>query len=171
MKHPIVYSALYASILSIIAKMSYFIWLAPSEDWSMYTRFFYLLCFLAALFFGLRTWKLQQGQGDFAGDMKTSMKIASIYALVISSFTWLYYKWIDPSYFEGRRAEAISSAASSGADETQLENVTNTVAFIFDPFTHATITLFGYIAIGLFYSIVVVLLFRARPRAFGLPRQ
>ena len=174
MKNPITNSALYAAALSIIAKMVYHILLAPDASFDMYTRFFYLLCFLAALFFGLRSWKLASERTPFTEDVKAGMKIASIYALVIGPFTWVYYKWINPAYFTERinaRVEAARTAIESGqvkSEDVSLEQVEQTASFIFDPFTHSSLTLFGFLVLGFFYTLIIVMLFRWRPKAFGL---
>ncbi len=168
MKHPIQNTALIAAFVSIIGKMVYHIFFLASEDFDTYSRFFYLLCFLAALFIGLRAWKIQHQGSPFTDDVKSGLKIASIYAIIISAFTYAYYAFINPSYFETKISEAVVAAEEAGLTEKNLENVQNTTSFIFDAFTHSTLTLFGYITMGLFYTIVLVLLFRYRPKAFGI---
>ena len=95
-------------------------------------------------------------------------KIASIYALVISAFTWLYYAVINPDYFANKISGAVKEAEALNMPVEDVDQVRNTVEFIFDAFTHSTITLFGYIAIGFFYTIILVMLFRSRPKAFGI---
>lgn len=168
MNKPIQNYALIAALFSILGKMTYHLFFLAEEDFDMYSRFFYLLCFLAALFIGLRAWKIQHPGSLFTEDVKSGLKIASIYAMVISAFTYAYYSWINPAYFEGKIATATAAAEESGIPVEQLENVKNTTAFIFDAFTHSTLTLFGYISIGLFYTLILVLLFRYRPKAFGI---
>lgn len=154
--------------------MLYFLFLAPDDAFDMYVRFFYLLCFLAALFFGVRSWKIQRGPTPFTDDIKSGMKIASIYALVVSAFTWLYYAKINPAYFQARiaeRVEAAKAAIESAADkagEIDLSQVEQTAGFIFNAFTHASLTLFGLMALGFFYTIIIVMLFRWKPRPFGI---
>lgn len=168
MKNPIVNISITAAMASIIGKMLYFIFLAPDETYDMFTRFFYLLCFLVALFVGLRIWKLNNRQAPFTDDVKNGMKIVSIYALIISSFTFLFYKFINPAYFAGKIQKAMDAVANSGSGEAEIEQVKNTASFVFNAFTHSTLTLFGLMVIGFFYTLVIALLFRYRPKAFGL---
>ena len=87
MKNPIQNTALIAAFASIIGKMVYHLFFLDTPDFDTYSRFFYLFCFLAALLVGLRSWKIQHPGSPFTEDIKSGMKIASIYALVISAFT------------------------------------------------------------------------------------
>lgn len=155
--------ALPAALVAIILKMSYFIWLAPDESWDMYVRFGYLLVFLLALFLGLRDFKSTNKRSDFAKDVKEGMKVTSVFSIIVSSFTWLYYKWINPAYFENRIAELNSIPLM---EEKQAENVKNTAEFIFNAFTHSTITLFGLMVLGFVYTLVLVMIMRAKPEVF-----
>jgi len=165
-KNPIANAAVIAALISIIGKMCYYHFLAPNEDFDMYTRFFYLFCFLAALLFGLREWKAQNRQSDFTTDVKTSMKITSVYALILSAFTYAYYKWINPAYFVEKIESRTAAVAETGADPEVIAQQTKLAETFFDAFTHSTITLFGILVIGFFYSIVLVMLFRSKASAF-----
>jgi len=168
MKNPIVNISVTAAMASIIGKMLYFIFLAPDESFDMYTRFFYLLCFLIALLIGLRIWKKDNMNIAFTEDVKTGMKVVSIYAIIISAFTFIYYKYINPGYFAQKIQAAVDAVASSGSPEADLEQVSDTASFVFNAFTHSTLTLFGLMVIGFFYTLVLTLLFRYKPKAFGL---
>jgi hypothetical protein len=175
MQSPITYSALLAASLSIIAKMLYFLFFTGDEDMDMYVRFFYLFCFLAALFLGIRKWKTIHGTAPFTEDIKAGMKIASIYALVISGFTWLYYGKIDQAYFKSKIEERVTAAkdalvaGDANTTNVDLEQIEQTASFIFNASTHASLTLFGLLVIGFFYTVVISLIFRWRPNIFGLP--
>ncbi len=144
-----------AFILSVVAKLGYFYFMVEDEDIDVGVRFAYLLFFLIALVVGLATWKQSNPRSKFTEDVKTGMKIASVYAILLSAFTWIYYSWINPAYFAGKINEAVGAAS-----EETLEQVQSTASFIFDPFTHSTITLFGTVVIGFFYVLVLTLLLR-----------
>lgn len=88
------------------------------------------------------------------------MKVTSVFALIIAAFTYVYYAFIHPSYFENMRATRIAAAP-----EAQVEAITSNVEFIFSPFIHSTITLMGLMVIGFFYTIILVLILRAVPRS------
>lgn len=160
---PIANNAITAGLVSIIFKMIYFIWFYPNDILDNYVRFAYLLVFLLALFFGLRNWKSNNEGSSLVSDIKSGLKIASIYAIILSAFTYIYYKLINPAYFEERIAKALQLASESGED---LSKVRDTASFIFDAFFHSTITLFGLIAIGFFYTVVLVALFRTKPEFY-----
>lgn len=165
MKNPIQNFAITAAVSSVLLKMLYYIQFYPNDDFDMYVRFAYLLFFLLALFLGLRAWKKKNDPSDFPTDMKSGMKIASIYAIIVSAFTYVYYKFINPNYFEFKIAERMKAAADSGED-VDLDKIKETASFIFDAFIHSTITLFGLIAIGLFYCIIIVAILRFKPEIY-----
>lgn len=144
--------------------MSYFLWLYPNDDWDMYVRFGYLLFFLLALFLGLKSYKGKYPTADLTSDVKTGMKTTSIFALIISSFTWVYYKFVNPAYF-ANKIEDVKIAAQQSEEAT--ENAINTAEFIFNAFIHSTITLFGMMVIGFFYTLILVLIMRAKPAFFN----
>lgn len=155
--------ALAAAALALAAKLIYFFAFAPNEEFDLYVRFFYLLALLLALFFGLRLYKSLNRESSFAGDVKTGMKIASVFALIVSAFTWTYYKLINPGFFAERIQRAVGAVQTG--DPGQAENVRKTAEFIFNPFTHSTITLFGLMVLGLFYTLILVLIFRSNAGA------
>tara|TARA_B100000902_G_C27259427_1_gene889794 strand:- start:1131 stop:1628 length:498 start_codon:yes stop_codon:yes gene_type:complete len=153
--------AFIAALTCVIAKMIYFLFLPPNEAWDNYVRLFYLLAFLIALFFGLRSFKIRATRSDFTHDVKTGMKITSIFALIISIFTWIYYTWINPEYFANRISDALSQAP-----EESIEAIETNASFIFNAFTHSTITLLSMMVIGFFYTLIMVLIMRAKPEIF-----
>jgi len=161
MKDPILNAGVIAGLVSVILKMVYFLGFYPNDDFDMYVRFAYLLAFLLALFLGLRAWKGDHLDSKLVDDVKAGMKVASLYALILAPFTYIYYKWINPEYFQDRMEQAIAAAQESTPD--QVEQVRETVSFIFDAFTHATITLFGLLFIGFLYTLVIVAIFRTKP--------
>ena len=150
--------AVAAALAAIIARMTYFLLLAPDEEWDMYVRFAYLLLFLLALFLGLRAEKIDQPQSSFTTDIKTGMKITSIFAIIISSFTFLYYKWINPAFFADKIQNVIDNASGD-----QAENAQRWAELIFSPFSHSTLTLLGVIVIGFFYTIILIMIMRRKP--------
>ncbi|MDC1221259.1 DUF4199 domain-containing protein [Salibacteraceae bacterium] len=153
-----------AAFGGVIIKMGYFLWVYPNEDWDMYVRFAYLLLFLLALFLGLRSFKADNPNTDLTIDVKTGMKTTSIFAIIISAFTWVYYKFINPEYFAGKIEDVKIAIEQS---EKATENAINTAEFIFNAFTHSTITLFGMMIIGFFYTLILVLIMRAKPEVFN----
>mgnify|MGYP006424819833 FL=1 len=165
MKNPVVNTAIIAALVSIIGKMIYHIFLQEVEDMAMNTRFFYLLCFLMALLFGLRNWKSQKGVTKLTDDVKAGMQVTGIFSVIIAAFTYVYYQFINPAYFAERIAERVEHA-SQNVEAVDVEQVRNTAEFVFSSFIHSTITLFGFMIIGFFYTLVLVLIMRAKPELF-----
>ena len=83
-------------------------------------------------------------------------------------FTFLYYKVINPTYFSSKIQAAVDAVEATGSNGADLEQVRNTASFVFNAFTHSTLTLFGLMVIGFFYTLILTLLFRYKPKAFGL---
>lgn len=148
--------------LGILTKLGYFFFAAPNQTLDMWVRFAYLLFFLGSLMAGIMVWKQRLPQSGFTQDVKTGMKITSVFALIISSFTWIYYKWIETNYFQKRIQESIENVP-----QEQVEQSREFAEFIFDPFTHSTITLFGSMIIGFFYTLVIVLMLRWFTKQFN----
>jgi len=151
------YPAIAAFALSVIAKMLYYIRLAPNEEFDMYVRFFYLLVFLLALFIGIQN-RMKSFDFSFTEGLKQGMRIASFYALLLAAFTWVYYRWIDTSYFQVRIQEVRESAAQANAE--QMDAIMSNAEIIFSPSTHSTLTLLGLMCIGFIYSIILSLIIR-----------
>lgn len=160
--------AMAAAVIAIAAKLTYFFAFVPNEEFDLYVRFFYLLALLLALFFSVHGYKSRHRESSFADDVKTGMKSTSVFALIVSAFTWIYYKLINPGFFAERIERAV--AATQSGDAGQVENVRKTAEFIFNPFTHSTITLFGLMVLGLFYTLILVLIFRSKAGAQMLRR-
>lgn len=166
--HRIYTLAIGSALLAIAAKMASFLFLPPDEDTDLYVRFLYLLVFLIALFFGIRFDKQTHPGSAITDDIKAGMKITSVFALILSAFTWVYYKLINPGYFVSKIERTVDAAASN--PEAKIEKVRETAEFIFNPFIHTTITLFGFMVLGFIYSLVIVLLLRSTAGRFMTAR-
>ncbi len=130
---------------------------------------------LLAILFGLRAWKKQQDKADdhFLDDFKCTMRNASVYALIISGFVFVYYSAIDTNFREQLAERQFADISKEDfkkmqkQDPDMLGNKTlddykklkkNEMKLFTSPFMTTTITLMGLMLIGLFYSIIVVLM-------------
>lgn len=130
---------------------------------------------LLAILFGLRAWKKTQEKADdnFLEDFKCTMRNASVYALIISSFVFVYYSAIDTNFREQLAERQFADISKEDFKEMQkkdpdmLGNKTlddykklkkGEMKLFTSPFMTTTMTLMGLMLIGLFYSIIVVLM-------------
>ncbi|MEZ4722433.1 MAG: hypothetical protein R2813_11230 [Flavobacteriales bacterium] len=134
---------------------------ATDETMDMYVRFAYLMLFLIALFLGLdiQTRKSRHSIGHQIGNE------SSLCVCLDSLRLYMAILPMDPipEYFEDR-IDVVAKRPEAAGQEA--EKALGTAEFIFSPFTHSTITLFGFMVIGFFYTIILVMIMRGKPEAF-----
>lgn len=77
------------------------------------------LCLLLAIGVSIvKNFKKFKHQGlSLVSDLKTGIKTGIVYALIISSFLFSYYKWIDPGYQESVKQQFHTFAESQKFEE------------------------------------------------------
>ncbi|GAB4380583.1 MAG: hypothetical protein Kow0075_11950 [Salibacteraceae bacterium] len=150
---------LIAALIGVLLKLSYFRWFYPDPEFDNYVRFGYLLLLLLSVFLSLRFYAMTIKKTEFGTMVKEGMKSVSIFALILSGFTYLYYEVINPEYFAGR----ISDVASQVKQMPNSEQAVKTAEFVFNSFTHTTITLVGIMVAGFFYVLILALIQRSSP--------
>lgn len=155
----------YAALLCIIARLLLFSF-GPESGWLDHgIRLFYLLVLLIALMWGIvRHRKRFAGEPSFGTEVKAGMKVGSVFVLLIALFTYVFYRFVNPAYFQEKIHTILKSA--QGRTTTELENIQATSEFVFSPFTHATATLFIGLLIGFLYTLLMVALVRMKPELF-----
>lgn len=112
-------------------------------------------------------------------DIKVGIKSASVYALIISSFLFSYYKWIDPKYpeviMEQRIAYTESEEFKKGLEEQMrnnpdfykgksLEDIRDNeiegIGVILDSNKVFLMSLLSLLILGMFYSFAIMALNR-----------
>lgn len=132
---------------------------------AMYTIFVNLFIILVGSFFAVRNYKISNPASTIQAEVKAAMKTTTLFALMMSLFVLVYYKFIDTHYFPQlieSRVE-LAKAAMKDNPEIDLENVRKTGEMMFSPLTHATITLFGLTVSGALYCFFISLLMRKLP--------
>ena len=110
------------------------------------------------IYAGIRLFKKQAVQKTvYLQDVKAGMRVASLYALLMSGFVYLYYSQIDMDYFKVKMAERIDLALQQGVD---IEQAKKSMNLVFTPFFQSTITLIGFLILGSFYSAMLSFLVR-----------
>lgn len=156
------------TLVAIVAKLLLFLMHLEQEQMAMFTIFVNLFVILVGTFFSVRTHRASNPNSDMKADVKSGMKSATMFALCLSVFTWIYYTYIDTHYFPLLIEDRVEMAMEAAADnpEIDVENVRKTGEVWFSPRTHSTITLFGLTITGALYSFFIALLMRKVP-GFG----
>lgn len=153
--------ALNFALIAIAVKLAVFFLNLPAE----FGIYGYFLFILIALFFGLRKHFERKGYKSFGNTLKEGMRISSVYSITITIFTWLYYKFVDTDFLPSRLAERVFEAKELGYSEEQIEQVRQTGEFFFSVSIHTSFTLFGFMIVGLVYSIIWAAIFWKMPKA------
>ncbi len=149
---------------SVLIKMSIYLTGNQFTTIGEYAIFANIFVLLVGIFIGLRAHKQKiLNQSSFVEDFKESMKVTANFVVLLAIFTYAYYSWIDPSFFEIRLSEQVQIAKDSGMN---VEQVRQTGETILDPFFHTTITVLGFLLLGSFYSAMLCFLVRKFP-GFG----
>ncbi len=133
-----------------------------------YGIYAYFLFILFALFFGMRKAMEVEGYHGFGRLIKNGMKVASIYAVVVSIFTYIYYRFIDASFFTARIAERVLAAKEQGMTEEQIEIIRSESSIVFSASTQSSLTLLGFMFAGLVYSLIWGFIFARIPKSRGI---
>ena len=165
------------AFISIILRLVFYT-TGISLDYPLSSGMTYLMCMLLAVYAALHFEKKDQVANQinvpFFTDIKLAMKAASIFALIVSLYTYLHYTQIDPTFFDAKLAAVVEATQNADLDEmvannpnlrgkTKEEIIESGKAFsefMFNPFNHATMTLFFFLMIGGIYSAFMTFIFR-----------
>jgi hypothetical protein len=134
----------------------------------------YLFLLLLTIIFSLKEKKKNnKEQSSFSEDFTYSMQSVGYFVLIISVFTFVYYSFIDVDFMQNKIDERIALATqmteedlskiSPLSKEEFLKSEQNIVQTIFSPKIHTTLTLVGFLIIGVIYALVLTILFRKAP--------
>lgn len=131
-----------------------------------------ILLILVAVLFGLRAFKKHQKtpENNFVDDLKCTMRSASLYAIIISSFVFLYYSKIDINFTEKIMERQFSDITQKDFEELKKKDPDmmrgknlddykklkkDEMKLFTSPFITMTMTLVGLMLIGFFYSLLI----------------
>ena len=149
-------------VVSIFMKMAVF---AANWQFTGYERIYFfgnLFVIMIGVFLGIRLFKaLSPEKTGFMADVKAGIKVAGMYAVLMSLFVYLYYSFIDPSYFPLKIEEQMRLLEESGrASGNELVKSRETAQFILAPYFQSTVTLILYLLLGTFYSSIITFFVR-----------
>jgi hypothetical protein len=127
---------------------------------------------LIGLFFGIREMKKnidENNPGDLKSDAKNGIRISAFTAIFFSAFVYVYYTYIDAHFFNYRINEGIKSLFEQGSPKEELTRYYQNAHFFLNPSRQAYFTFFGYLFMGLLYSVALAFIFSRKliQRSFG----
>lgn len=139
------------------------------------------LFLLIVIFLAVRAHHQTDSRSIFLDDVKQGMKQAVIYVLIIASFIYINYKWIDTDYLESRTEQrveaemqriehqggwkAFAAEKSNGipadkSEEEYLDNVKENGMMYLQPGFIFGLTLMAFISLGFIYTLILTALNR-----------
>tara|TARA_B100000809_G_scaffold140505_1_gene138038 strand:- start:302 stop:844 length:543 start_codon:yes stop_codon:yes gene_type:complete len=161
------------AIIALIVKLAAFSMGIQHGEMEKYIFYIYILLLLLTVFMGIRSNKIMNEASTSLGqDFKSGARSASIFAILVTTITYLYYSNIDPEFFIIKKADylvtlpnKINLAIQGG--EMTIEQIKvkaigdiQSTNIIFSPYLHSMATMFGLVFIGLFQSIVFAFLMK-----------
>jgi len=113
---------------------------------------------MTGVYLGIKLFKKEEAsKTTFLQDVKAGMRIASLYAVFMTGFIYLYYSSIDSTYFDQRFADQMSLVEPNNPN---FDNIKQTAEFVLSPFFQSTVTLIGFLLLGSFYAAILTFLLR-----------
>lgn len=145
--------------ISILFKMMVFFNDLQGEPFDRIGRFANIFVLMSGVFFAIRLFKSQEEKAtEYLDDFKAGMRIAALYAIAMAAFLYLYYEFIDPTYFESYPLGAEEKTKEMAGEE--LAKAKETLEFAKSAYFNSTISLLGFLLLGSFYSALIAFLVR-----------
>ena len=163
------------SILALCVKLLFFVMEMQHGAAEKYIVYIYMLILLIAIFFGIRSSKLdiEGGKTTFGQDFKAGARTASFFAILVAVITYVYYAKIDVDFFEIKKQPILDALKITAQEKLQtqskeevrafLANQLNGINMYLSPYFQAMWTMFGLVFMGLFYSAVFSFMMRKLP--------
>ena len=154
--------AIAVSAASIVLKLVIFFAGLQFAAVGTYDIYIIFLLVLIGVFHGMRAAKSASGNiQNLRENIHTGCKIAALNALVMSVFTYIYYRYIDTGYFPEKIKSTLLLMKKNGYSfEQMFEYSMNARLLFFAPDKVATFTLFGYLLLGGFYAVIAGFILR-----------
>ena len=148
-------------LVSIIFKMIVFF---ASKQFTFYESiaiFINIFVLMTGVFLGIWNYrKLLNAPQSFTDYLKEGMKVAALYAILMTAFVYVYYTFIDSTYFYLKLAKQSALLEESGRATQEIKQATETMKVVLTPFFQSTITLIGFLLLGSFYASIITFLLR-----------
>lgn len=158
--------ALYITVASIIVKLSVYHAGIQHQEFGQISLLIPVLFLLIGLLIGIRGMSKNAAQtnelSDFKNDTKNGFRIAAFNAIFYSVFIYIYYVYIDADFFNYRINEGLKNLFEQGAKKEELINYYQNAHFFLNPPRQAYFTFFGYLFMGLLYSVAIAFFFNTK---------
>ena len=162
------------SLIALCVKLIIFSLDAQHGDMERYLIYIYMLILLLAVFFGIRSNKINNpNPPTFGEDFRAGARTASFFGILVAVITFVYYSQIDADFFEIKKQPLFEKLAVDAKEKTTSLDKTELTAFLsnqilginmyLSPYFQAMWTMFGLVFMGLFYSLVFTLMMRKIP--------
>ena len=162
------------AVVSLIIKVGIFSLDMQHGPAEKYIWYIYMLMLLFSVFFGIRSNKIMyEGTTTLGQDFRTGARTASIYGILMTVITYLYYSKIDPEFFAIKQQPYIDALFETAKTKMDVETKSQIkerlsenlygIKLQLSPYFHSMLTMFGLVFIGLFQSIVFAFLMRKYP--------
>ncbi|MDB4061672.1 DUF4199 domain-containing protein [Vicingaceae bacterium] len=148
-------------VVSLSLRMLIFI-----QHWQ-FTKWEYIYFFgnpfvmMTGVFMGIRLFKqLSVSKTSFIADLKSGIKVAGMYSVLMALFAYLYYSYIDSEYLITKLNSQIQTAIENGATESNVIKHQENGEFFLSAYFMSTVTLVGFIILGTFYSSLITFFVR-----------
>lgn len=166
MNQKILKYALFITVASIIVKLSIFHFGLQHDDIGRLSLIIPILFLLIGLVVGMISMKDTSNNADekisFKNDAKNGIRIAALNAIFFSLFIYLYYSVIDANFFDYRISEGLKALFKQGSSKEELKNYYINARFFLNPSRQAYFTFFGYLFMGLLYSVAIAFIINTK---------
>ena len=162
------------SLVVLCVKLIIFSLGAQHGDMERYLIYIYMLILLLAVFFGIRSNKINNpNPPTFGEDFKSGARTASFFGILVAVITFVYYSQIDADFFEIKKQPLFEKLAVDAKEKAASMDKTELTAFLsnqilginmyLSPYFQAMWTMFGLVFMGLFYALVFTFMMRKVP--------
>lgn len=100
----------------------------------------------------------------FQDAFKSGIKVVGIAALMVSAFTYIYFRFIDHEILNQTIIENVEYLKEQGATQEEIKQTEQGIEQFFSPFIQATSTLMFTLVGGAFFSLISSVVFGKFPR-------
>ena len=124
---------------------------------------FYFLFMLLAIFLAVRETFIKERGQRFGQLFKVGAQVGSVFALLVTFYTYVLYRWIDLDTFPLLIQERIDEAIANGYSPEQLEQLRQGLEVVFTANTQSLATLIGFMLLSFSYAALVSLILTKLP--------
>lgn len=160
MKSPLKF-ALFFALCAIAFRLIIFYGNYSTERTGQYIIMLHLLFILLSVFFGIMTGGagITDEKKGIAEDIKAGAKAGSLYAVIISAFVFVYFRFLDTTHFTTKREELIRLKILDSPDQDPLK-IRETIEGTITLSNYVVTTLLGLVAVAFVYSLILTVVNR-----------